>query len=230
MGTAEDNSCGTNNTGVLISIRPKWVEKIINGNKTMEVRKMKPRMKPPFTVYCYCTVTGEEKWLAGIKGKYESVKLNGHVCMEFTCDRIDEIVIRHGQGMVFKNGDEYIRFENVNEMCLTKPELYEYMGRRCSLYAWHISDLKVYAHPIDLEMFNYEGSTEWVRRAPQGIAYVDNPHRRCVNCDHREGNKCLKNVHYLPYDAIFTNSCGAWTLSRKGCYATCKDEYPELRR
>ena len=45
MGTAEDNSCGTNNTGVLISIRPKWVEKIINGNKTMEVRKMKPRMK-----------------------------------------------------------------------------------------------------------------------------------------------------------------------------------------
>lgn len=217
-------------TGVLISIRPKWVEKIIRGKKTMEVRKVRPRIEPPFHVYCYCTVMGEEKWLAGIRGQYDSVKLNGKVCMEFTCDRIDEIVIRHGQGMVMKTGDEYFRFENDNDMCLTKPELYEYMRNRRVLYAWHISDLKVYANPMDLEMFNYEGSTELVRRAPQGIAYVDNPHRRCINCDYREGNKCLKNVFYLPYDAIFMNSCDEWTLSTKGCYAACKDEYPELRK
>lgn len=32
---------------VLISIRPKWCEKIINGQKTIEVRKTRPKMDTP---------------------------------------------------------------------------------------------------------------------------------------------------------------------------------------
>ncbi len=34
---------------VLISIRPKWVEKIANGEKTIEVRKTKPKGLDEFT-------------------------------------------------------------------------------------------------------------------------------------------------------------------------------------
>ena len=33
---------------VLISIRPKWCEKIINGRKTIEVRKTRPKMDTPY--------------------------------------------------------------------------------------------------------------------------------------------------------------------------------------
>ena len=33
---------------VLISIRPEWGEKIINGQKTIEVRKTRQKMNPPF--------------------------------------------------------------------------------------------------------------------------------------------------------------------------------------
>lgn len=40
---------------VLISIRPEWVEKILNGEKTLEVRKNRPNMETPFKVYIYCT-------------------------------------------------------------------------------------------------------------------------------------------------------------------------------
>ena len=39
---------------VLISIRPKWCEKIISGEKTIEVRKTRPKMDTPFKCYIYC--------------------------------------------------------------------------------------------------------------------------------------------------------------------------------
>jgi len=40
---------------VLISVQSKWCELIANGKKTIEVRKTKPRLKPPFKCYIYCT-------------------------------------------------------------------------------------------------------------------------------------------------------------------------------
>lgn len=56
---------------VLISIRPGWCEKIINGQKTIEVRKTRPKMDTPFKCYIYkCG--------------------NGKVVGEFLCDQIIE--------------------------------------------------------------------------------------------------------------------------------------------
>ena len=40
---------------VLISIRPEWVEKIIAGKKTLEVRKNRPKLEAPFKCYIYRT-------------------------------------------------------------------------------------------------------------------------------------------------------------------------------
>ena len=39
---------------VLISIRPKWCEKIASGEKTIEVRKTRPKLQTPFKCYIYC--------------------------------------------------------------------------------------------------------------------------------------------------------------------------------
>lgn len=44
---------------VLISIRPKWCEKIISGEKTIEVRKTRPKMDTPFKCYIYCELRAE---------------------------------------------------------------------------------------------------------------------------------------------------------------------------
>lgn len=56
---------------VLISIRTEWCEKIVNGQKTVEVRKTRPKMNPPFKCYIYkCG--------------------NGKVIGEFLCDEIIE--------------------------------------------------------------------------------------------------------------------------------------------
>ena len=40
---------------VLISIRPEWCQKIASGEKTIEVRKNRPKLAQPFKCYIYCT-------------------------------------------------------------------------------------------------------------------------------------------------------------------------------
>ena len=43
------------NKAAMLSIRPKWCEKIAGGEKTIEVRKTKPKLEAPFKCYIYCT-------------------------------------------------------------------------------------------------------------------------------------------------------------------------------
>lgn len=43
---------------VMLSIRPKWCEKIISGEKTIEVRKTRPKLETSFKCYVYCTLQG----------------------------------------------------------------------------------------------------------------------------------------------------------------------------
>lgn len=94
---------------VLISIRPEWCELIASGEKTIEVRKTRPKLDMPFKCYIYCTnirpflVWGDVfrgDWFTEftrISGysRAEADKIwdvfNGHIAGEFTCDRIYEI-------------------------------------------------------------------------------------------------------------------------------------------
>ena len=41
--------------GGLIIVGPKWCGKIVSGEKTIEVRKTRPKMETPFKCYIYCT-------------------------------------------------------------------------------------------------------------------------------------------------------------------------------
>ena len=103
---------------VLISIRPEWCDKIARGEKTLEIRKNKPKLEPPFKCYIYCTKqkenvvcngisyyndelyrlpNGEIKYgcsieLAGYNSDDYSNNnfLNGKVIGEFICDKIEE--------------------------------------------------------------------------------------------------------------------------------------------
>lgn len=47
---------------IMISIQPQWVEKILNGEKTIEIRKTMPKCELPCKVYIYCTKP--KKWWA----------------------------------------------------------------------------------------------------------------------------------------------------------------------
>lgn len=58
---------------VLISIRPEWCEKIINGKKTVEVRKTRPKMDTPFKCYIYCTKDGRGKLMVNARAEHPAI-------------------------------------------------------------------------------------------------------------------------------------------------------------
>mgnify|MGYP002774921141 FL=1 len=139
---------------VLISIRPEWVEKIVNGEKTIEVRKSAPK-ELPFKAYIYCTK--DRKNLLPIEHGKVLQKVNfwentdayygfGKVIGEFICDKFDEYTFSHYEA-------EY-RVTHVEQkaMCLNQPELIRY-GKGKTLYGWHISDLKIYDKPKEFSEF-----------------------------------------------------------------------------
>ena len=68
---------------VLFSIKPEWCALIANGQKTMEIRKTRPKQEPPFKGYIYCSKNGPLLYLSASR-RFG----NGKVIGEFTCDRI----------------------------------------------------------------------------------------------------------------------------------------------
>ena len=133
---------------VMLSIRPKWVEKIANGEKTIEVRKTRPKLATPFKCYIYCTQPKypHEDFISTDYPKPQFYG-GGKVIGEFTCERIFPINI-------FDNGSiQNWLFEHMERSCLTYEELADYIGNGRTGYGWHISDLRIYDTPRDLGEF-----------------------------------------------------------------------------
>lgn len=159
---------------IMLSVRPKWVEKIANGEKTIEVRKTKPKLETPFKCYIYCTKEkerligilkdGDENYGETYHGKPVFIKLDdGSVCDmwgkrqkvigEFVCDRISPLHnICTDDWKRLAGGLHNIEKELVNQACLTEAQLHTYAGGK-NCFAWHISDLKIYDTPKELSEF-----------------------------------------------------------------------------
>lgn len=138
---------------VLISIRPEWVEKIANGEKTIEVRKTRPKVALPFKCYIYCTQSPI---------KYTSTKdcngnplARGKVIGEFMCNGIERIV-SVGAGSEYCICDYAMNVRPLDKLikhaCLTREELEDYLDGRAG-YGWRISDLQIYDRPMSLHEF-----------------------------------------------------------------------------
>ena len=180
---------------VMISIRPKWCEKICDGEKTIEVCKTRPKLETPFKVYIYCTaemVGYDELWVldAPSREKYlitavcaylqraeGANKGNRKVIGEFICDRIYELApLNHAPDDVEQ------------QACLTREEIVRYL--KGVGYGWHISNLKIYDAPRELSELERpyecnECDAKWatdcnacyekrkIKRPPQSWCYVE---------------------------------------------------------
>lgn len=132
---------------VLISIRPKWCEKIASRKKTIEVRKNRPRLKTPFRCYIYET----QGWME--KDGIMAFRLGGRVIGEFTCDHIYELETHLPGGSYCVKGEDQPTTNKVaRQSCLTHRDMHEYL-RSANGYGWHISDLKIYDTPKELNEF-----------------------------------------------------------------------------
>lgn len=132
---------------VLISIRPGWVKKIITGEKTVEIRKIRPNLKPPFKCYIYETQgKSDTPWID--EDGHMIFRGRGKVVAEFTCTGIDEIKpIEDDLYGIYDIDDDYIR-----KTCLVDGAIWNY-GNGKTLYGWHISKLEIYDTPKELAEF-----------------------------------------------------------------------------
>lgn len=162
---------------ILISIRPEWVAKILNGEKTIEIRKTAPKCEFPIDVYIYCThgkrglyvPSVMEKpfaildtgfvWLSKDEHIQTAIKpIDGKVVAKFTLKKIENFI----NGMselerewVGKPDAEYDYFayeKALEKACLTYEEAERYCPDQ-SFCAWHISDLEIFDEPKELSDF-----------------------------------------------------------------------------
>lgn len=184
---------------VMISIRPRWCELIANGEKTMEVRKTRPKLETPFKVYVYCSKPRfEHEDFFALVGK-QGFHGGGKVIGEFVCDRIDAIKKRgipenfdfcYLSLNEWGNDDIEVEIRDIAESRIPKDALNEYGQNVPVLYAWHISDLIIYDKPRKLDEFERpyecdECTAQWasecnachkelkIKRPPQSWFYVE---------------------------------------------------------
>lgn len=129
---------------ILMSFKPQTVARMLNGEQTILIAKSTPK-ETPFKVYVYETlgkVKGKEKYPAPWNNDEPTWfywhEGRGKVVAEFVCDKVS----------VLDGADA----ETEKRACLTMGELFAYAKGK-SLYALHISDLKVYDKPKELGEF-----------------------------------------------------------------------------
>lgn len=182
---------------ILMSDRPEWVAKILNGEKIGEVRKNAPRQwldyfngklrrKPfPIEVLIYCTAPNSE---GGVIGRFDSegnhICYNRKVVAKFT---LKEIFICNTKDR--RTWEEPWFVETVkDQLAMPIETLHDYVGDNV-FYIWYISDLVIFDQPKELSEFRYKKVTmKWdknyhhrivkkeiipVKRAPQSWQYVE---------------------------------------------------------
>ena len=131
-------------------------------------------MRPEKTVFCK-TPDASSPFCSEVNG-------NSKVIGEFVCDKIDDFycasvpyrkennlgyeqfidngvyqVNGNHEGVVFERNDRYIdsmlKNKDLEEMCLSAQEIFDYIGLGKHLFAWHIADLKIYDKPRELSEF-----------------------------------------------------------------------------
>lgn len=160
---------------VMISIHSRWCEKIASGKKTIEIRKTRPKLQPPFKCYIYCTKDKHLAFMQNASGTNLIACMdvdaaipvggaigNGKVIGEFICDRIYEIRKRgipenfdycYLSPNEWGNDDIEVEIKAISASCVSKEELNAYGAKAPFLYGWHISDLKIYDKPKELGEF-----------------------------------------------------------------------------
>ena len=183
---------------ILLSIRPQWVAKILNEEKTIEVRKRFPKNYVGW-VYIYCTKDKknylywdwydppfvEEEWfVSNIPNIWDDDRkningpFNGKVIARFWCDKVEEIDLVDRWDWEYET--ETKREDDLlNYSCLTREELDNYLKEKLG-YAIHFNELEIFDRPKYLTEY-YKSYVETEKgiyyqvltKAPQNYCYIE---------------------------------------------------------
>lgn len=148
---------------ILMSIRPKWVVKILNGEKKIEIRKTAPNCELPIDLYIYCTK--DEKRPIYLPWEFPFHEEKGAIVAD--CDfkkGNGKVVAKFRVGQILEIGELEVDWI-VNDSCVSKKCIENYRGDG-SAYAWFIDVLQIFGEPKELSEFG-------LKKAPQSWCYVE---------------------------------------------------------
>lgn len=166
---------------IMIPVKPIWCAKIMNGDKSIEVRKSKALYKATkklieeqgyaiFFMYCtkdkkhkleYCDYNGGI-WCANDGGDF----CNGKVVAKFTVRKVEEIYVGFGvkyQDIKIGITNDKFDYLLLKKACLTEDDLINYLKPRIydewdyydtNFYTYHIEDLVIFDRPRELCEFH----------------------------------------------------------------------------
>ena len=150
---------------ILLSIKPEHALNILNGIKTLELRKSVPKGYVGW-VYGYVTkgkpyITMQSKTQFTLRNDngYTNV-INGTIPFRFWFDEYETLDVSYSMWFFAPKKNESI----IKKLCLSAKQIEEYSwkGRTYKdLYAWHIKKLDIFDKPMELiEFYNHSDSYE----------------------------------------------------------------------
>ena len=187
---------------ILLSIKPEHLVKILNGKKTLEIRKTMPKCELPCRVWLYCSKGKKNEYLIetikgyqiiNVKDGYVPAPLNGKVIGSFILNKIRCFEIKYplyGLSGIFeiKRNAHYLgelQWDNIKllkESCLTSKQLEKYLQFKNKniidkkFYGWCIDNLKILNKPFDFWNDGYLGNPKTglrILKAPQSWCYCE---------------------------------------------------------
>ena len=169
---------------IMLSIRPEWCEKIISREKTIEVRKTRPKLDSPFKCYIYCT-DGNTIYKSNADGAIRLYRkkahrnfqhhtvMNGKVIGEFICDEVMPMSVEYSVQ------ECHVAMKEFPYTGMTDKQIIDYLGNGELGYGWFIFNLSIYDTPKELSAFQIRkdcGSyIKWhnLTRPSQSWCYVE---------------------------------------------------------
>lgn len=175
---------------IMISIKSKWCAKIMNGEKTIEVRKSKALAR---AIQKLIDERGYvEIYVYYNKGsrRFPRCVLNGKVVFKFRCYKVEEIdCIASDNGFAIKRykTKELSIVDIMEKSCLVFEDLKDYLCYSNG-YAIYISNLEIFDKPKELDDFKHYIKRRFclvgggigediflqsLEKAPQNFCYVE---------------------------------------------------------
>lgn len=174
---------------ILISIKPEWVAKILNGEKTLEIRKTMPKCDLPIDVYIYCTKDKHQELCWFDEFGYRQTMINhihnlptcnGKVVAKFTLNKVDEHHVLPTERILPFNWNVEQKLE---QLCLTKEEVMAYEnGEDYQAFLWHISNLEIFDKPKELSEFKTIHKYKTCDTCPH---FADDNYLYCNKCEEK---------------------------------------------
>lgn len=181
---------------LLLSIKPEHAIKILNGEKTLELRKSVPKGYKGW-VYVYVTKGKPYLWSYGrIKEnsnwEWETIyqltqpyharfsdALNGTIPFRFWFDEYDKYNPLYFENTGIKELNYLVDGEQRDKMCLEDEEINNY-GKGKDLYAWHIKNLDIFSEPMKLGEFTTTQipNNAIIEKSSEGMPYFYIKERR----------------------------------------------------